>query len=592
VKDEDVTILAKVCYYTLGFVAYWFGSARFDMDGDGDFDAADVQAMINGGGKGLHLNFSRPPQNKEVQRKRKAAREKQKRIDDKEKAARAREYQATADDNVNTHGSIAGGIMNAGLNVMQAGDGIIDGATTIINADVEGEAEEDEIIENLKQFLPWFTIIEVVLILGLWGVFAFMQFAYSSHSSNSVITNAMVLKNFETDHAVYLDKCQQECNLLEECVGVAFKEGPFAECKLLSSLPDAGNQGFQQKVGCHTDLWYWRTYARQPWDLSVWLGTKGGLESWFPGQTALTAHRFCEDGFQWTFLYRWWSYQFTHGGMSHVGSNSFMTLVLGIPLEGLHGTGYFAIMWTVGVLGGACCWLLFDPYRTSFGASGGCFSLLGMHVADLVMNWSQKKFRYMLILMLLFVTGVELAGFWANHSEEGSLTAHCVHVGGVVAGLFIGVCVGRNVHEEKWEKIVQMACWGIGVLMVVLSLVWWFAANPFPAIRNLWDPSESPWCWIGQVCVGEGGTPCPAMGYDNSGSTSLDTQAVFDQCVYCQSRECVEGWYSKLAVNGVEGDSFAYCPRSWSWIDCNKQFVEDVWKDTFFYPPSTDSVGK
>merc|ERR1711959_234993 len=133
--------------------------------------------------------------------------------------------------------------------------------------------------------------------------------------------------------------------------------------------------------------------------------------------------------------------------------------ILGVPLEGLHGTGALFLMWMAGVFGGAINWMLFDPYRTSFGASGGCFALLGMHVADLIMNWKQKKFRFMLILVLMLVTSVELAGFHANYDEDGSLSAHCVHVGGLVAGLFIGVCRGRDIHEERWERSVKAVCW-------------------------------------------------------------------------------------------------------------------------------------
>merc|ERR1719221_677312 len=127
-----------------------------------------------------------------------------------------------------------------------------------------------------------------------------------------------------------------------------------------------------------------------------------------------------------------------------------MTIILGIPLEGLHGSAWYSVMWTVGVFGGACNWLLFDPYRTSYGASGGCFALLGMHVADLIMNWKQKKFRFMSVFVLASVSAIELAGYWASYDGDGTVTAHCVHVGGLVAGLLVGVCVGRNIHKERW----------------------------------------------------------------------------------------------------------------------------------------------
>lgn len=37
-------------------------------------------------------------------------------------------------------------------------------------------------------------------------------------------------------------------------------------------------------------------------------------------------------------FYRWFSYQFSHIGIKHVGMNMFMNLIMGIPLEKFHGT--------------------------------------------------------------------------------------------------------------------------------------------------------------------------------------------------------------------------------------------------------------
>jgi membrane associated rhomboid family serine protease len=594
VKDEDVTCLAKFLYYTVGFAAYWFGSARFDMDGDGDFDANDVQAMLNGGAHKMRFNFTRPPQDKKVLKKRKKAKEKAKKHAAIEEELRKAHHEAEQRRNLDEHGAIAGGILNLGDHIQNLEERGVGGAMNLANADVEGEEEEAEILENLKQAWPWFTIVQVLLCFGLWAGFAFMDFPYSLHSANQKPDESSVLEDFKTSFNVHLQTCKYECSVNEVCVGVAFKEGPWAECKLLKALPDGGTFS-PGKEGCTKEDWYWKVYRRDPWDLQVWLSNQGGLENWFPGQTALTSHYFCEEGFMLTLIYRWWSYQYTHGGLSHVGSNCFMSIVLGIPLEGLHGTCMFSIMWTVGVVGGAFNWLLFDPLRTSYGASGGCFSLLGMHIADLIVNWGNKKFRYMLILMLVLVTAVELFGFWANHSEdaEGSLTAHCVHVGGLVAGLLIGVCVGRNIHAERWEKCVQLSCWVIGVSMAIFSLVWWFTQNPFPAIANLWDISEKPWCWIGEVCVGESGGECPIYlptarkpDWLREDPTTYNNY-VFKQCVMCQTRECVEGWYSAEDADG----NFMYCARSSSLGDCYDNILGDLWKDTFYYPPSTNSTG-
>jgi membrane associated rhomboid family serine protease len=554
--DMEPSMLAKVCFYTFGFLAYWFGSSRFDMDGDGDFDASDVEAIMKGKKKigSVANNFKRPPVSKKDRI--------QKKNEQTSKQEKDNEMPRGNSNNSNT-------------------------ISDALGTEVEDGDEAAEIAASLRQHLPWFTIVEVVAILGLWAVFAFMDFPYDRIASTQVPAADAVLSDYTTGASVpVLSACQRECSLNEACVGVAFKEGAFAECKLLKALP---SNPTLSATSCTVEDWNWVTYKRLTWSLEVWMANQGGIENWFPGQTALTSHSMCEPGFDLTFLYRWWSYQFTHGGLPHVGANSFMTIMLGIPLEGLHGPFRYGLMWTCGVLGGALNWALFDPYRTTYGASGGCFSLLGMHLAALIMNWKQKRFRWVELFMLMFLAAVEVAGFWASHSGDsgGSLTAHCAHVGGLIAGMLIGVCVGRNIHEEKWEKVVQALCWIGGLGMCLFGIVWWFAVNPFPAIANLWDPGEHAFCWIGQVCVGEDGQPCPvfhtAFRPDWYGAQHIDS--VFNQCTFCKTRECVEGWYSD-----VVGEQYRYCPRSASYAACNRDFKPDDWKETFFYPPSTMGV--
>ncbi|CAK0804304.1 unnamed protein product [Prorocentrum cordatum] len=138
VAPDDVSIRANICYNFLAFSAYWFGAARFDMDGDGGFDAADAQAMMNRRSKAILLNFSRPATCK--------------------KAKGARRFKVEAKR------------QRAGQSISDTVDGIFD-------ADVE--EEEDEIMDNLMQYWPWFSVTEVLLCLGFWGVSAFNTRAYS-----------------------------------------------------------------------------------------------------------------------------------------------------------------------------------------------------------------------------------------------------------------------------------------------------------------------------------------------------------------------------------------------------------------------------
>jgi membrane associated rhomboid family serine protease len=391
------------------------------------------------------------------------------------------------------------------------------------------------------------------------------------------------------------EQCMNQCNNAQTCGGIGFIGGPFPKCYLFDEIWDTP----VRDSGCKKDVWGLRVYRKKvDWTWTDSLMMKGGLETIWPGKTNLKSFGYCED-FSISFLWRWWTYQFTHGSITHVGSNCLMTFILGIPLEGWHGTGYFAVMWTVGVLGGAFCWALFDPYVTSYGASGGCYSLLGMHAADLILNWGDKKWRWGEITVMLFVAGVESLLYWTTRDEESS-TAHTVHVGGLIAGLLIGFCTGNNAHVKIWEYVCIGCGWFLGFGIVIATLVIWYGSplndNEAPAIGSLWDLKERPFCWIGTVCVDNFGGHCPLIDSDsayapNSDLASNGKGGIYNtmyQCVMCQTRDCVEGWwkdtYDVTHSDGITVTShYKYCPQDSTRDHCPFNIDDgfDVW-----YPPT------
>mmetsp|Transcript_65889 Transcript_65889/g.190074 ORF Transcript_65889/g.190074 Transcript_65889/m.190074 type:complete len:363 (+) Transcript_65889:112-1200(+) len=91
------------------------------------------------------------------------------------------------------------------------------------------------------------------------------------------------------------------------------------------------------------------------------LQTLAGLETAFPGRTDLRlATESCEDlrGEVW----RLWTYQFTHIGALHVMINCALNLVLGVPLEAMHGPWRTSVMFNMGVVGGALCYMVNDAH--------------------------------------------------------------------------------------------------------------------------------------------------------------------------------------------------------------------------------------
>jgi membrane associated rhomboid family serine protease len=250
------------------------------------------------------------------------------------------------------------------------------------------------------------------------------------------------------------------------------------------------------------------------------MDTQAGLDSFAEGMTTLDlAGPECQD--YRPQIWRWVTYQFTHVGASHVLMNVFLNVMLGIPLEGIHGWWRMAIMFNVGVFGGACCYMFADAHTAVVGCSGGCYALIGIHIADIIMNWSQKKFRLPTVVMIALLIKVDLLTYAL--STEDSSKSHSAHVGGAVAGLIIGVLVCKNTHVKAHERIVAGVLAVIGAFLVAFSLGWMGAQRDGPL--NIFEAAdgESGWCWLRQIY-----------------SQKLDASQWV--CMRCGTQDCIERW--------------------------------------------------
>merc|ERR1719264_457212 len=120
-----------------------------------------------------------------------------------------------------------------------------------------------------------------------------------------------------------------------------------------------------------------------------------------------------------------------------------MNLLLGIPLEGLHGPWWTMFMYNVGVFGGACCYWLGDNHKSVVGMSGGCYALIGMHIANLLLNWKEQKFRKPTLVFIFALTVVDVLAYALSLGPNNA--SHAAHLGGFLAGTLVGVVFGKNV---------------------------------------------------------------------------------------------------------------------------------------------------
>lgn len=479
-----VSGLAYVFYYIVLFFAYWFGSARFDVDGDGDFDPTDVQAYLQDNGvirknnrrvvkrrqttsivRASEQNSGRPSSKVvEEQAQSKALVDAESGLgppgEQDGEASQPVEPEETQDDG---QGSIAlskpkNDDDNPGDWWDRDGNGEV-GLNDFLETKVEGDAAEEIAMQNLVsgQIRPWFIIFECLVTILLWL-----------------------------------------------CCVIIWNSG----------------------------------------DLQSALAEKAGLESIWKGQTDLRiSGPECEDIRHEA--WRWLSYQFTHIGAAHVLMNAFLNLMLGVPLEGLHGHFRMALMFNAGVLGGALCNFLGDGHTPVVGCSGGVYALIGIQIADLIMNWRQKKFRLPTLLFLVILIGADLLSTVTSISEG---TSHWAHAGGAISGFLMGILMVKNLRWHCHERVFFVMALVLGLAWVSGCLAWLFMQTNGPRSLSEFMAGEPGWCWHRQV-------------YNK---TFLDMGlGEVAQCVRCGNLECIQRWKTCIVVGEVK---YSFCANTMGWL--------------------------
>lgn len=82
-----------------------------------------------------------------------------------------------------------------------------------------------------------------------------------------------------------------------------------------------------------------------------------------------------------------------HAGFIHYAVNMFVLWFLGRAVERVHGSIMTAVVFIVSAVGGNVASALFMPDAISVGASGGLFSLVGICLADICVNWDLITLR-------------------------------------------------------------------------------------------------------------------------------------------------------------------------------------------------------
>jgi membrane associated rhomboid family serine protease len=276
-------------------------------------------------------------------------------------------------------------------------------------------------------------------------------------------------------------------------------------------------------------------------DTKSWEMALGGLERMFPGKTDLKLTVDCVD-YRWQ-AWRWLTYQFSHVGFSHIFCNCTLNLVMGIPLEKLHGPWHSALMYNVGVIGGALCYVVGDARTSVVGMSGGCYSLIGLHLAYTIQNWHQRKYRNVVVVMLvLFMIGDVSINCGLVEGDGATKASNSAHLGGVLAGLIMGIVFGKNLHVKPWEVYLRWAMIALAVMLICFSMSWLLAWPPM----NVWD--SEPYCWLRKV--------------HNASLFGNSTHGGGWRCARCTHQNCIDQWSQQHWIASV---TIGVCEDTLGW---------------------------
>ncbi|CAB0008603.1 unnamed protein product [Nesidiocoris tenuis] len=119
--------------------------------------------------------------------------------------------------------------------------------------------------------------------------------------------------------------------------------------------------------------------------------------------------------------WRYVTYMFVHMGTAHLVVNLSVQILLGVPLEMVHGNWRVFCIYISGVLAGSLGTSISDPTVFLAGASGGVYALMTAHISTIIM------------------------------------IGYVAHFAGAVTGLLVGINVLRNLRVKRWENYVWWA---------------------------------------------------------------------------------------------------------------------------------------
>lgn len=172
-------------------------------------------------------------------------------------------------------------------------------------------------------------------------------------------------------------------------------------------------------------------------------------------------------------VWRFFFYAFLHAGWVHLAFNLLVQLLVGLPLEMVHGSLRICTIYMAGVLAGSLGTSVLDSEVYLVGASGGVYALLAAHLANVLINYSSMQYGVVRLVAVCLVASVDVGyaiyNSYMPHSA-GLPVSYISHIMGALAGLVIGVVVLKNFSQKLHNQLYWWMCLGCYMTCVVFAV--------------------------------------------------------------------------------------------------------------------------
>lgn len=206
----------------------------------------------------------------------------------------------------------------------------------------------------------------------------------------------------------------------------------------------------------------------------------------------------------------------------------------------VHGSFRIFFLYAFGVYMGAIMCGCVDVYTSVVGASGGVFCILGLHVANLILNWDELNRalwnRWILFSMLVILLGIEA---YVTYTSSSSNVSYAAHAGGFLGGIILGIIFLRNPVLGVREKyfFLPMA-YILSAVFVGGGTAWVFTHWPPEFLFQVGHSGQwenPPCCWQVASCSGlspddYGLFSCVTTGVDRITSFLVAEGQVYSSC--------------------------------------------------------------